>query len=232
MRSHRALARHRQGLRRDRVPASAQRPCPSRQGSWLPGFVPESRTTGTGVRLPRNIPRRLRSPDVPASFRAAPATGPYWQASGASPVAHGCSVRSPLRGPWGTTTGGGEPVAGSASPSLDEHLREFATGWAGMRKKIVSSFSPVEQQAFNNLASEHQREDFFIVRAFARAAARNGEKDFAIARASLADRLSITPPSAADVVRKLCELQVIAQTQPYVRHKTPARFCWLPPRSV
>jgi hypothetical protein len=113
--------------------------------------------------------------------------------------------------------------------SLDEHLREFGTAWDGMRKKIVDSLSPDEQQAFNALSSEHQREGFMIVRAFAGAAARNGKKDFAIAQASLADRLSITPPGATDVIQKLCELKVIAQTQPYVRHKKPARFCWLLP---
>jgi hypothetical protein len=113
---------------------------------------------------------------------------------------------------------------------LDQHLREFATAWDGMRKKLVESFSPAEQQAFHALGSEHQREGFLIVRAFAGAAAYNGEKDFAISRASLADRLSITPPGAADVIRKLCELEVIAQTQSYVRHKRPTRFCWLHPR--
>ena len=109
--------------------------------------------------------------------------------------------------------------------SLDEHLREFATAWEGMRKKLVDSFTPTEQQAFSALGSEHQREGFLIVRAFAGAAAHNAERDFAISRASLADRLSITPSGAADVIRKLCE-QVIAPTQPYIRHKKPARYCW------
>ena len=114
--------------------------------------------------------------------------------------------------------------------SLDEHLCEFATAWDGMRAKIVDALSREELQSFNALGSEHQREGFLIVRAFAGAAAHNGEKDFAISRASLADRLSITPSGAADVIRKLCE-KVIAQTQPYVRHKKSARFCWLLPRS-
>jgi hypothetical protein len=100
-----------------------------------------------------------------------------------------------------------------------------------MRKKLVESFSPEEQQAFHALSSEHQREGFLIVRAFAGAAAHKGEKDFAISRASLADRLSITPPGAADVIRKLCESEVIVQAQSYVRHKRPARFCWLLPHS-
>jgi hypothetical protein len=115
--------------------------------------------------------------------------------------------------------------------SLDEHLREFATAWEGMRKKRVDSLSPAEQQAFDALASEHQCEGSLIVRAFAGAAKHTGKKDFAISQASLADRLSITPPGAADVIRKLCKLKVIAQTQRYVRHKKSAQFCWLLPRS-
>ena len=114
--------------------------------------------------------------------------------------------------------------------SLEEHKREFATAWDGMRQKLTDSLSPEEKQKFNALSSEHQREGFLIVRAFAGTAEHKGENDFAIARASLADRLSVTPPGAADVIRKLCELKIIAQTQPYVRHKTPARVCWLLPR--
>jgi hypothetical protein len=111
--------------------------------------------------------------------------------------------------------------------SLDEHKRDFNTAWEGMRKKLVGSLSPEEQRAFNALASEHQREAFLIARAFAGAAEYNGKSDFEISRASLADRLSVTLPGAGDVIRKLCELKVIAQTQPYVRHKKSARFRWL-----
>jgi hypothetical protein len=111
--------------------------------------------------------------------------------------------------------------------SLDEHLREFATAWDGMRKKLVAELSQSERQAFDTLKIEHQREGFFIVRAFAGAGAHNGEKDFAISQASLADRLSITRPGASDVIRKLCELKVIALTQPCVKHKQSARFSWL-----
>lgn len=111
--------------------------------------------------------------------------------------------------------------------SLDEHRREFAAAWDGMCKKIIGSLSAEERQKYDALNSDHQREGFLIVRAFAGAAAHNGEKDFAVARASLADRLSITPPGAADVIRKLCEEKVIAQTQPCVTQKKSARFCWL-----
>jgi hypothetical protein len=113
--------------------------------------------------------------------------------------------------------------------SLDEHLKEFATAWDGMRKKLVDSLSPEERLKFDMLGSEHQREGFLIIRAFAGVAAHKGETDFAIARASLADRLSVTPAGATDVIQKLCKLKIIASTQPYVRHKKPARFCWLLP---
>jgi hypothetical protein len=111
--------------------------------------------------------------------------------------------------------------------SLDEHLREFGTAWEGMCKKIVNSLSPEEQRTFNALASQHQREGFLVVRAFAGVAKHKKKKDFAISQASLADRLSITRPGAADVIRKLRKLKVIAPTQDYVMHKESTRYCWL-----
>jgi hypothetical protein len=111
--------------------------------------------------------------------------------------------------------------------SLEEHLKDFATAWDGMRKKLVDSLWPEERLKFDMLSSEHQREGFLIIRAFAGVAVHKAETDFAIARASLADRLSITPPGATAVIQKLCESDVIAPTRPYVRHQKPARFCWL-----
>jgi hypothetical protein len=113
--------------------------------------------------------------------------------------------------------------------TLDEHLFEFAAAWAGMRKTHVAELSPEEQRAFNDLETERQREGFFIVRAWAGVAEHKTEKDFPISRASLADRLSMTGPGATKVILKLCE-KVIAQTQPCVRHKQPARYRWLLPR--
>ena len=117
-----------------------------------------------------------------------------------------------------------QPNIGS---SLAEHRRDFATAWEGIREKLMDSLSPAEQRVFSTLSSEHQREGFLIVHAFAGAAEYNKEKDFQISRASLADRLSITPPGAGDVIRKLWESKVIAPTKGYARHKESARFCWL-----
>jgi len=114
--------------------------------------------------------------------------------------------------------------------SLEEHRSEFAVAWQGMRQKLVDSLSPEEKQAFNALATEHQREGFFIVRAFAGVAEHKKEKDFPISRASLADRLSLTPPGAGDVIRKLCALKIIDRTQAPVTQKESARYCWLLPR--
>ena len=114
--------------------------------------------------------------------------------------------------------------------TLEEHLCEFAAAWEGMRKMVLESFSPEEQQVFSEIRTEHQREGFLIVRAFAGAAEYNGNKDFPISRASLADRLSITPPGARGVIQRLCEIKIIKPTQAYVIHKESARFCWLLPR--
>jgi hypothetical protein len=114
--------------------------------------------------------------------------------------------------------------------TLEEHLRDFTAAWNGMRKKLMSELSDAEKEAFNRLRTEHQREGFLIVRAFAGVAEHKREKDFPIPQASLADRLSITPPGARDVIRKLCELKVINPTQDYVIQKESARYCWLLPR--
>ena len=53
------------------------------------------------------------------------------------------------------------------------------------------------------------------------------DKAAEIFQSSLADRLSVTPPGAADVIRKLRKLKVLEQTQNAVRHKSAARFRWL-----
>jgi hypothetical protein len=113
--------------------------------------------------------------------------------------------------------------------SFDDHLLEFDAAWAGMRKTHVAELSPEEQCAFDDLETERQHDGFFIVRAWAGVAEHKKEKDFPISRASLADRLSMTGPGASRLILKLCE-KVIAQTQPCVRHKQPARYRWLLPR--
>jgi len=110
--------------------------------------------------------------------------------------------------------------------SLDDHLLEFDAAWAGMRKTHVAELSPEERRAYGDLETERQCDGFFIVRAWAGVAEHKKEEDFPISRASLADRLSMTGPGARKVILKLCE-KVIAQTQPFVRHKQSARYCWL-----
>jgi hypothetical protein len=114
---------------------------------------------------------------------------------------------------------------------LEEHLREFDVAWSGMRKKLQAEFHPEERQKFDDFETENQREGFLIVRAFAGLAEQRKEKDFQISRASLADRLSMTPPGAGKVILKLRKEAVIASTQPCVIHKESARYCWLLPRS-
>jgi hypothetical protein len=105
-------------------------------------------------------------------------------------------------------------------------MRRFADACGSMREKVVESLLPAERHIFNVLTSEHQREGFLSVCAFAKAVEYKGDSHFLIARFSLADRLSITPPGAADVIQKLRGLEVISPTQPAVRHKSAARFSW------
>jgi hypothetical protein len=111
--------------------------------------------------------------------------------------------------------------------SFEEHMGDFASGWKGMISKIINSLSPAERKSFASLGTEHQREGFVIVRAFAGAAQSKREIDFQIARASLADRLSITPPGAAEVIRKLHDVGAIERTDCYVRHRSSARYLWV-----
>jgi hypothetical protein len=112
---------------------------------------------------------------------------------------------------------------------VDEHMRVFVKAWEGMRSKLIESLLPDERRIFNALESDHQREGFFIVRAFAGAATHEGKEDFAISQSSLADRLSVTPPGAACVIRKFCDVKAIEPTQPAIRHREAARFRWALP---
>jgi hypothetical protein len=99
-----------------------------------------------------------------------------------------------------------------------------------MRKTLVDKLGPEERQKFEVLETERQREGFLIVRAFAGLAELKKDNDFQISRASLADRLSMTPPGAGKVILKLRKETVIAPTQPCVIHKESARYCWLLPK--
>jgi hypothetical protein len=115
---------------------------------------------------------------------------------------------------------------------IDEHMRVFAEAWEGMRTKLIESLLPDERRIFNSFASDHQQEGFLIVRAFAGAARHEGKEDFAISQSSLADRLSVTPPGAACVIRRFFDVNAIELTQPAIRHVEPARFRWVPPTTA
>ena len=78
-------------------------------------------------------------------------------------------------------------------------------------------------------AAQHEREGFFLVRAFSGAAKLQGKEDFEIARSSLADRLSITPPGAACVILRFCDARAIERTQCAIKHRAAARFRWALP---
>jgi hypothetical protein len=116
---------------------------------------------------------------------------------------------------------------GNICTALEAHRHDFGNAWEGMREKILGSFSPAETEVFNQLSSEHQREGFVIVRAFAGAAEYNKEPDFQVSRASLADRLSVTEAGAGCVIEKLTDVNAIHPTLPCVRGKSAARFRWM-----
>jgi hypothetical protein len=111
--------------------------------------------------------------------------------------------------------------------ALDEHLRQFDDAWRGQCEKIRNRFSPMEKKVFDQLHTNHQREAFRIVWAFAGAAEKNGRKDFPIGRDSLADRLSVTQAGASDIIRALIQAGAIRETRPYKPHKSLAHYRWL-----
>jgi hypothetical protein len=109
---------------------------------------------------------------------------------------------------------------------LEEHMKEFHRAWLGAVAKIRERFSPSERAIYDQLRTDHQREGFRIIWAFAQAAAFTGKQEFPIGRDSLADRISVTSAGAACVIQNLCDFKAIEPTKPAVRHKSSARFCW------
>jgi hypothetical protein len=110
---------------------------------------------------------------------------------------------------------------------LHEHLKQFDKAWQGQSEKIRDRFTPEEQAIYDDLGTEHQREAFRIVWAFAGAAALKREDEFPVARDSLADRLSITPVGASHVIHVLVEAGAIRRTRPYQPQKRPAYYEWI-----
>ena len=109
---------------------------------------------------------------------------------------------------------------------LEEHMKEFHRAWLGAVAKIRERFSPSERAIYDQLRTDHQREGFRIIWAFAQAAAFTGKQEFPIGRDSLADRIGVTSAGAACVIQNLCDFKAIEPTKPAVRHKSSARFCW------
>src|SRR5262249_3735945 len=72
--------------------------------------------------------------------------------------------------------------------SLAEHLREFHKAWKSFWKKELSRLSQSERERFGKLQTEAQEEAFVLCRSFAKL-----KSEFPLSRASLADRVSITP---------------------------------------
>ena len=109
---------------------------------------------------------------------------------------------------------------------LDQHIKEFESAWGGAVAKIRDRFTPAERAIYDQLGSDHQREGFRIIWTFAGAARHNGKQEFPIGRDSLADRLSITPAGASDVIRVLANRGVIRQTKPHQPHTSSSQYTW------
>ncbi len=109
-----------------------------------------------------------------------------------------------------------ERYCANISTEWTAHQKEFGRAWDGIKTKIVQNFSQEEEEKYNSLATEHQKEAFIIIRAFAGCAAYKGVCDFPIARDSLADRLFVSPQGAGEIVHRLIDIGVIVQTRAYV----------------
>jgi len=109
---------------------------------------------------------------------------------------------------------------------LEEHMKEFDRAWPGAVAKIRERFTTSERDIFDQLRTDHQREGFRIIWAFAQAAVYGGKPDFPVGRDSLADRIGVTSAGAGCVIQNLCDFKAIEPTKPAIRHKSSARFCW------
>src|SRR6516162_2173974 len=112
---------------------------------------------------------------------------------------------------------------------LEEHMKEFHRAWLGAVAKIRERFSPSENEIYDQLRTDHQREGFRIIWAFAKAAAYAGKPEFPVGRDSLADRIGVTPAGASVIIQVLVEAGAIRKTQEYHRHTHSARYIWQNP---
>jgi hypothetical protein len=111
--------------------------------------------------------------------------------------------------------------AQNVTTSLAEHLAEFRNAWKSFRKKELARLSKPERQRFDILQTEPQREAFLLCHSFGKV-----RTEFPVSQASLADRLSITPPGVGVVIAKLIEVGALKRTAPPRPHKSSAFYSW------
>jgi hypothetical protein len=104
---------------------------------------------------------------------------------------------------------------------LAEHLREFQEAWKSFVKKELARLSHSERERFDKLQTEAQREAFFLCRSFAKL-----KGEFPLSRASLADRVSITPQGAGYVIDRLIDVGAIKKTAEAKPHSKSASYRW------
>lgn len=110
---------------------------------------------------------------------------------------------------------------------IAEHLAEFETAWTGQIENIQRRLNSQEAAKYSELRTEKQKAAFIIIRSFSHGAKRDARNEFAIARASLADRLRLTKTAAGDIVSRLAQQRTIERTAKPIPHKSAALYRWL-----
>jgi hypothetical protein len=116
-----------------------------------------------------------------------------------------------------------EAYKNNVTTPLKEHIREFKCAWDDFLERAIASLSQSERGIFEQLNTEAQREAFLLIRSFSKLAT----YDFPVGLHSLADRLSITPPGADCVIRKLVDLGAIDKTADAKINRKPACYRWI-----
>jgi hypothetical protein len=113
------------------------------------------------------------------------------------------------------------------STPIAEHIEQFEEAFRGQVEKFRYRFNAVEKSIFDSLRTDHQREGFRIIWAFAGAATKKGERVFPIVRASFADRLLVTEAGASEIIRALVKAGAIREARAYQPHVRSAQYEWI-----
>lgn len=109
---------------------------------------------------------------------------------------------------------------------IRKHLENLADCWRGLEKAWLARLNENEREAFESLATQHERDAFRIALSYARYAREKHETEFPIARDNLGERLGITGQGAGKIRMKLVEFRIVRLAQLYRQHRTANRYVW------